>query len=94
MLTITPDALSVIRRVTAHPGLDPSPGIRIAPRKDPAASLEVRIVPRPQPGDRVVERNGGRLYVAPSAARRVADRELDVVTDLAGRVQFVARKAG
>lgn len=93
MLTITPRASTVIQQVTAHPRLAPSSGLRIAPRADPRAALEVAIAYQPQPGDRVVEQDGGRLFLAPSAVDRVDGQELDAVTDGEGRVQFVSRKA-
>ncbi|GAA1766726.1 hypothetical protein GCM10009795_011530 [Nocardioides hankookensis] len=99
MLTITPRAMTVIRRVTTHPKLAPTSGVRIAPRDDvhgPArsdATLDVRIVPGPQTNDRIVEQEGGRLYLAPEAFERVEGRELDAVTDRDGRVQFVSRTA-
>lgn len=35
MLTITPDAMDIIRRVTEHPRLDDGAGLRIASRPDP-----------------------------------------------------------
>jgi iron-sulfur cluster assembly protein len=93
MLTITPRASTVIQRVTGHPRLAPSSGLRIAPQAHPGASLEVTIALRPQPGDRVVEQDGGRLFLAPSAVARVDGQELDAVTDGEGRVQFVSRNA-
>jgi Fe-S cluster assembly iron-binding protein IscA len=91
VLTITPQALAVIQRVTGHPALERSSGVRIARRQDPAARLEVRAVHRPQPRDRVVERGGGRLYLSPEAAQHVEGAELDAVTDADERVQFVLR---
>ncbi|KQW50932.1 hypothetical protein ASC77_25065 [Nocardioides sp. Root1257] len=97
MLTITPRALHVIQRVTANPRLAVTSGIRIAlPENDgaaPQAPLEVRIVQRPQADDQVVERNGGRLYLAPDVVHRITGRQLDAVTDEVGRVHFVARTA-
>lgn len=93
MLTITPQALSVIRRVTGHPSTPTSAGVRIGTRTDPWGPLEVRAVNRPRPGDRVLERGGGRLYLGRGVVERVTGRQLDVVTDRDGRVQFVARDA-
>ena len=99
MLTITPRAMTVIRRITAHPKLSPSSGLRIAPRGElqrgdgSDATLGVQIVRGPQAQDRVVEQEGGRLYLAPSVTERIAGRELDAVTDAHGRVQFVSRTA-
>ena len=93
MLTITPRALTIIQRVTSHPSMEETAGVRIARRVDPSAPMEVSTVQGPRPGDRVVEHGGGLLYVAPEAARRVADRELDAVTEADGRVQFILKAA-
>lgn len=90
MLTITPQALAVVQRVTDHPRLEPASGLRIARREDASAPLEVRAVSHPQPGDSVVERLGGRLYLGSGTKPRIEDRELDVV-DQHGRVQFILR---
>jgi Fe-S cluster assembly iron-binding protein IscA len=93
MLTITPQALTVIRRCTAHPTMEPGSGLRIARPQDPAAPLKVSAVHRPRPGDSVVERNGARLYVEPEAIRRINGRKLDAFTNDEGRVQFILRAA-
>jgi Fe-S cluster assembly iron-binding protein IscA len=91
MLTISPKALAVIRRVTAHPRLQVTSGLRIGRRHSSRTPLEVRAVPRPRPGDRVVEHEGARLFLGPDAAQRLDGRELDAVTEPDGRVQFVLR---
>lgn len=93
MVAITPRAARVIQRVTAHPHLAPTSGLRIAPRRDPGARLEVSAVTGPEPGDEVLEQDGGRLFLAQEAADRIAGRELDAVVDEQGRVQFVSRSA-
>lgn len=93
MLTITTNALAVIRRVTGHPTLEAASGVRIARRDGPARTLQVRAVNGPHPGDRVVEREGARLILGPQAARQVDGRTLDARTDPHGRVQFVLRTA-
>ena len=93
VLTITPQAMDVLRRVTAHPTMEPAPGLRIAHQERSGAVLQVRSVQGPQPGDEVVERDGARLYLEPGAARRVRGRSLDATVDDEGRVQFVLRAA-
>lgn len=90
MLTLTPQALTVVRQITAHPALSPSSGLRIA-RRPGRSALQVRTVEEPHPGDEVVEERGARLYLGPEASSRVADGELDAVTDGEGRVHFVLR---
>jgi|GEM_PF-4553282 len=93
MLTITPEALTVIQRVTGHPALEPTSGLRIAPPAEPDAPLRVRAVNGPRPGDSVLERQGGRLYLEPEAIPRLEGAELDAVTGDEGRVQFILRAA-
>lgn len=90
MLTITRPAHAVIRRVTAHPLLAPTSGLRVF-RPDRRGPMQVRAVKRPSPGDDVVEHDGGRLYLDPSAARHLKGQELDAEDDQDGRVQFILR---
>lgn len=93
MLSITPRAIAVARRVTAHPSMTPTSGLRIAERRDAAAPLQVAAVHGPQPGDSTLERDGAVVYIGPGALERLEDRELDAVTEPGGRVQFVLRAA-
>ncbi len=93
MLTITPQALGVIRQVSASAALEPSPGVRIAAGPGSSASLEVRAVPAPHPGDSMVERGGARLYLDRVASGQLEGRELDAVNDPDGRVRFTLRSA-
>ena len=92
MLTITPDALAVVRTFTANPQLDESSGVRIDERPD-KPSLQVRAVREPKPGDTVVEQSGGRIYVESGAASQVRGKVLDARRDAAGRVEFVLKSA-
>lgn len=94
MIAISEEALSVIARVTDHPQLDRRSGVRIAPPSGPGGErrLEVHAVNAPGSGDRVLEREGARLYLSPEAADRVAGCELDARTEPGDRVQFVLRR--
>jgi iron-sulfur cluster assembly protein len=93
MFTITPKALAIIQRVTAHRALAPTSGLRIAVRDEPSASLQVKAVRGPHPGDKVWERDDARLYLGPGADRRVEAGQLDAVRTSDGRVQFVLKAA-
>ena len=93
MVTITTNALTVIRRVTGHPTMEAGSGVRIARRDAPGEPLEVRAVHQPRPGDHVVETEGARLILGPEAATHVEGRRLDARTDADGRVQFVLQAA-
>ncbi len=88
MLTMTYDALGVVRKFTANPVLDMSSGVRIAERAG-TPRLQVRAVNEPEPDDLVIVQSGGRLFVGPHAVERVRDKVLDVRGDAAGRVEFV-----
>ena len=91
MITMTPQAHDVVRRVTAHPLVGRRSGLRIAARRPRAQRLAVTTVAEPEPGDHVVERDGARVYLDQEAAPRVDGRLLDAVTEDSGRVQFVVR---
>ena len=91
MLTITQKAVAAMRKVTAHPRLAKTSGLRIA-RKHPASdSLGVRAVQGPESDDLVVERDDGRLFLGPLAARRLRGKVLDARDDADGRIQFVLK---
>ena len=91
MITITPRALAVMRRVTAHPRLKPTSGLRIANGDEPDKSRQVETVPGPLPGDRVLEEKGARLILGPGADAQIEGGELDAVIGPEGRVQFILR---
>lgn len=91
MFTMTPRAEAVVRRVTAHPALAATSGLRIAARRSHDAPLKVVASARPEPEDEVVERDGTRVFLGPRAVERVRGRLLDVVTERTGRVQFVLK---
>ena len=91
MLTITEKASAALRKVTGLPRLAETSGLRIA-RKHPASdSLGVRAVRGPEQDDLVVERDDGRLFLGPVAARRLRGKVLDARDDADGRIQFVLR---
>ncbi|MBZ5740646.1 hypothetical protein [Nocardioides mangrovi] len=93
MLTITARAMTVIRRVSEHPSLEATAGVRVSARPEADAPTEVRAVHHPEPGDRVVDRSGARLYLDRETEHLSDGRELDAVTRADGTVQFVLRSA-
>lgn len=92
MIAMTPRAHDVVRQVTAHPRIGPRSGLRIAADDPRAETLGVRTVAGPEPGDRVVERDGARIFLDEEATPRVEGHLLDAGTDDAGRVQFVVKE--
>jgi hypothetical protein len=93
MLTITPRALAVARRVTAHPLLNATAGLRIDQHRNAAAPLHVGTAHGPSPGDTTPERDGAVLSIGASARSRLEGGELDAVAVPDGRVQFLLKTA-
>lgn len=79
MLTLTADAVAAIRDLTTQPETPPDTGLRIAPSpvNGPARSLELSISGGPHPDDEVLEAEGVRVYLEPTAASFLDDKTLD-----------------
>jgi iron-sulfur cluster assembly protein len=90
MLTMTPAARAVVRKVTAHPRLGENSGLRIADKAEVA--LQVCAVTGPRSGDEVVERDGARIFLGPAAGRRLRGRLLDVAKERNGRFHFIVKE--
>jgi Fe-S cluster assembly iron-binding protein IscA len=91
MLTMTPSALAVVRKLTDHPRLGRRSGLRIARRAEDAP-LQVCAVTGPRSGDEVVERDGARIFLGPAAGRRLRGRTLDVGKERSGRFHFIVKE--
>ncbi|MGP3958873.1 Fe-S cluster assembly protein HesB [Nonomuraea sp. 3N208] len=80
MLTLTADAVAAIRDLTSQPETPPDTGLRIASSSvdGPAGSLELSISSGPHPDDQVLEAEGVRVYLEPTAASLLEDKTLDV----------------
>ena len=91
MFTMTPQALAVVRQVTAHPLIGRTSGLRIAGPGAGRETLDVGTAAAPEPGDEIVEHDGGKVFLDETAVSRVRGRILDAVTERTGRVQFVVR---
>lgn len=88
MLTLTTGAVQVIRTVTANPDLPPETGIRIATGVNGSEALSLSVAPAPEAGDQVVEEEGARVYLEPTAAILLDDKTLDAEVDPQGDVAF------
>jgi iron-sulfur cluster assembly protein len=91
MFTMTQAAQDVVRRVTAHPRIGRTSGLRIAAQGPGDEALGVRTAAAPERGDEVVERDGARVFLDRRAVPRLRNRLLDAVTEKNGRVRFVLR---
>ena len=87
VLTLTDNAASEIRNLTADPELPEGCGMRIA--NDPASNaLTLTLVPTPAAGDQVLEEDGARVFLDQQAAALLDDSALDAAPDNAGQVKF------
>ncbi|MFI6518714.1 Fe-S cluster assembly protein HesB [Spirillospora sp. NPDC050679] len=88
MLTLTSDAVQVIRTVTTNPELPPETGLRIESGVNGSDALRLSVAPAPEAGDRVVEEEGARVYLEPQVADLLDDKTLDAQVDPQGDVAF------
>ncbi|MFU8854239.1 HesB/IscA family protein [Micromonospora sp. SL1-18] len=87
MLTMTDNAVLVIRDLTQQQDVADAGGLRIA--ADAAAgSLSIELVPQPTQGDQVVDSQGARIFLDADAAQLLNDTSVDATVDEEGIVQF------
>jgi iron-sulfur cluster assembly protein len=87
MLTLTDNAVAVIRSLTEQPQVPDGAGLRIATDQS-AGALTLSLAPEPVEGDQVVNESGARLFLESSAAELLDDKALDAAVDPSGSVQF------
>lgn len=86
-LTLTENAVLVIRDLTAQQAAPEGAGLRIA--TDLAAgSLTLALAEQPVQGDQVVDESGARIFLDADAAQLLDDKALDAAVDAEGTVQF------
>ncbi|SCF44667.1 Fe-S cluster assembly iron-binding protein IscA [Micromonospora matsumotoense] len=87
MLTMTDNAVLVIRDLTAQQDVAQDGGLRIAADTE-AGALTIELVPVPAQGDQVVDTEGARIFLDPDAAELLNDTSVDASVDDEGVVQF------
>ncbi|MFD2764373.1 iron-sulfur cluster biosynthesis family protein [Micromonospora eburnea] len=87
MLTMTDNAVLVIRDLTEQQDVADGGGLRIAADTE-AGSLSIELVPQPVQGDQVVDNQGARIFLDADAAQLLNDTSVDAVVDEEGIVQF------
>ncbi|MEW2442294.1 iron-sulfur cluster biosynthesis family protein [Micromonospora marina] len=87
MLTMTDNAVLVIRDLAAQQDVADAGGLRIAADTD-AGSLSIELVPQPVQGDQVVDTEGARIFLDSDAAELLDDTSVDAMVDEEGVVQF------
>ncbi|BCB92038.1 hypothetical protein [Phytohabitans suffuscus] len=76
MVTLTDNAIGLIRRLTARPGVPDQAGLRIATGSG-AGALTVGVVSGPLDGDHIVDSSGARVFLDAAAVRALDDKSLD-----------------
>ncbi|MEU6073369.1 adhesin [Micromonospora sp. NPDC047074] len=87
MLTMTDNAVMVIRDLATQQDVAQDGGVRIAADTD-AGSLTVELVAEPVEGDQVVDNQGARIFLDSDAADLLGDASVDASVDDEGIVQF------
>ncbi|WP_405426849.1 adhesin [Micromonospora sp. NBC_00617] len=87
MLTMTDNAVLVIRDLANQQDVAEDGGVRIAADAD-AGSLTVELVHEPEQGDHVVDNQGARIFLDPDAAELLGDASVDATVDDEGIIQF------
>jgi len=93
MLTLTDSARSAVQALTAD--APPDAGVRIAvapPSGDgQAAPLTMSIAAAPEPDDQVMDEEGARVFLEPSAAQVLGDQTLDAQLVTPEEISFFVR---
>lgn len=87
MLTLTDNAVLVIRDLTTQQQVPDGAGLRIA-TDEQAGALTLALAEGPTQGDQVVDNAGARIFLDADVARLLDDKALDVAVDERGAVQF------
>ncbi|WP_319462880.1 adhesin [Micromonospora sp. RTP1Z1] len=87
MLTMTDNAVLVIRDLANQQDVAEDGGLRIAADTD-AGSLSIELVPQPVQGDQVVDAEGARIFLDADAAELLNETSVDAIVDDEGVVQF------
>ncbi|MEV0727656.1 MULTISPECIES: adhesin [Polymorphospora] len=87
MLTLTDNAVTVIRDLTTQQEVPEGAGLRIATDTS-AGALTLGLADQPAQGDQVVDDSGARIFLDPEAAQILDDKALDASVDAQGGVQF------
>jgi Fe-S cluster assembly iron-binding protein IscA len=85
MLTLTPNAVEVVRSLTSDDGVPEGTGLRIANQD---GRLALALAPQPDEADRVIAGEGARLFLDDSAAAYLDDKVLDANVDDQGNPTF------
>lgn len=94
MLTLTEEATTAVKTITAQIPDAPQGGVRIEGAGSPESQFALSVVDAPESSDTVVESAGARVFLDSDAAAVLDDRVLDAQIDPEqGSVQFAVTTA-
>lgn len=93
MLTLTDEATTAVKTITAQYPDAPQGGVRIEGEGSPESQFSLSVVDAPEPRDAVIENAGARVFLDEAAAAALDDRVLDAQVDPQGSVQFAVTTA-
>jgi iron-sulfur cluster assembly protein len=75
MLHMTDNAAEAVRQLSVDSGMEPEPGLRIAPGEPTSTGtpLELSLAPGPETNDQTVEEGGATVYVEEELAQFLDD---------------------
>lgn len=88
MLTLTENASTIVRTITAQATEAEDAGLRISTDDGPESAFGITAADGPEPGDAKVEQGGAIVYLDPPSAAQLDDKILDASLDTSGNVQF------
>jgi len=88
MLTLTENASTIVRDITAETTKAADAGLRISTDDTPEPAFAISAAEGPQPGDAKIEQGGATVYLDPPSAEQLDDKVLDASLDPSGNVQF------
>jgi iron-sulfur cluster assembly protein len=89
MLTLTDNAADIVKQIADQVPDSDGPGLRISTAEEGAdAGLTLVAAPAPEPGDRVVDERGARVFLDETAASLLDDKVLDAEVKPDGAVTF------
>ncbi len=94
MLTLTEEATTAVKTITAQFPDAAQGGVRIEGAGTPESQFALSVVGAPAAGDAVVENAGARVFLDTDAAAVLDDRVLDAQIDPEGSVQFAVTSVG
>jgi iron-sulfur cluster assembly protein len=85
---LTENATSFIRSIGERPELPDDAGLRLSGGANGSSHLSVSAAAGPEEGDRVVEKQGARVFLDRDAAVILDDQVLDTQVGEQGKVEF------